>query len=183
MNTAAIDGILGFWFAEGMEQQWFEKSDDFDNQVRELLLPHYEAALAGDCADWLDDPRGALALVVLLDQVPRNLFRDSARAFASDAQALAVTRHALAQGYDQRFSQRERVMFYMPLEHCEDLAAQELSCRLTGALDEFPNWLPYAERHREIVARFGRFPHRNAALGRETTAEEAAFLNEPNSSF
>ena len=175
--------VLDFWFAEGMAERWFVKDPAFDAEVRARLLPLHERAAAGELAAWRASARGCLALVILLDQVPRNVFRDDPRAFTSDAQALTITKHARNRGFDRALPQIERVFLYLPLEHCESLADQELCVTLIGALDENPEWRDHAVRHRDIVARFGRFPHRNAALGRETTLEEAAFLELPDSSF
>ena len=121
--------------------------------------------------------------MLLFDQAPRNLFRDKVEAYALDPRARAITRQAVAAGLDRRLTQQQRLFLYLPLEHSEDLPDQELSVELIGQLDEDPDWLVYAERHREIVQRFGRFPHRNGVLGRESTREEAAFLTQPNSSF
>ena len=177
------EDVLGLWFAPGNEAKWFEKDEAFDQAIKGALLPLYERAAAGDLDAWLEDERGCLALCILLDQVPRNLFRGLARAFATDEKARAVTYHVIERGLGQSMTQYERCFLLMPLEHSEDLADQELCCRLMAELGDEPDWLTYAERHREIIARFGRFPHRNEALGRETTAEEAAFLKEPNSSF
>jgi uncharacterized protein (DUF924 family) len=181
--AATPDDVLAFWFAPGMEERWFKKDPAFDEEVRQILLPLNEQAAAGQLDDWRQSARGALALVILLDQVPRNLFRGEPRAFATDAKALAVTKRGLQQGLDQALRQAERVFLYLPLEHSEDLADQELCVTLIGALDENPKWHDYALRHRDVVARFGRFPHRNAVLGRANTPEEAAFLKEPGSSF
>ena len=161
----------------------FKADEAFDQEVRRALLPLYEQAAAGRLDHWQESANGALALVILLDQVPRNLFRGEPRAFATDARALAVTKRALAEGLDRKLRQVGRVFLYLPLEHCEDLADQEYCVQLIGALDENPDWADYARRHRDVIARFGRFPHRNAVLGRETTPEEAAFLQEPGSSF
>jgi uncharacterized protein (DUF924 family) len=122
-------------------------------------------------------------LCVLLDQVPRNLFRGQGRAFASDAAARAIAREAIDQGFDRNLPQPQRLFLYLPFEHSESLADQDESVRLIGALDENPTWKDYAIRHRDVIARFGRFPHRNAALGRRNTAEETAFLATPGSSF
>ncbi|MDH3910199.1 MAG: DUF924 domain-containing protein [Rhodospirillales bacterium] len=181
--TATADDVLEFWFAPGMEKRWFKKDAAFDDEVRRALLELHGQAAAGALEDWRQSARGALALVILLDQVPRNLFRGDPRAFATDARALAVTKRALQEGLDKTLRQAERMFLYLPLEHCEDLADQDLCVTLTGSLDENPEWHGYAVRHRDVVARFGRFPHRNAALGRETTPEEQAFLKEPGSSF
>ena len=182
-HDQAWEPILAFWFAPGMEARWFRKDPAFDTEVRAHLQAPHEAAVAGDHADWEAAPRGALALVLLLDQVPRNLYRDDPRAFASDAEALRIARAAIERGDDQSLRQVERVFLYLPLEHSEALADQEDCVRLTGTLDENPEWLDYAERHRDIIARFGRFPHRNAVLGRVSTPEEDEFLTQPGSSF
>jgi uncharacterized protein (DUF924 family) len=181
--AATPDDVLEFWFAPGMEERWFKKDAAFDDEVRQALLELYEQAAAGTLVVWRQSARGALALVILLDQVPRNLFRGDPRAFATDAEALAVTKRTLEGGLDKALRQAERVFLYLPLEHSEDLADQELCVTLTGALDENPEWHDYALRHRDVVARFGRFPHRNAVLGRANTPEEEAFLKEPGSSF
>lgn len=178
-----IDSLIAFWFGEGMKERWFAKDPEFDALVRRKLLPDYEAARDGRLSDWKGSARGCLALCILLDQVPRNVFRDSARAYATDDQAREVTHHALARGFQRQLTQVERLFLYLPLEHSEDLEDQQLCCRLIADLDEDPKRLDYAERHRDIVARFGRFPHRNAALGRPSTAEEQAFLKEPDASF
>jgi uncharacterized protein (DUF924 family) len=178
-----IDAVLDFWFADGMPERWFKKDAAFDAEVRTRLAAAYESAAAGGLDDWRDSPEGCLALCILLDQVPRNMFRDDPRAFATDAKALAITRHALAHGFDRRLGQSRRMFLYLPLEHSERLADQELCCALMAPLDQNPAWHDYAVRHRDIVARFGRFPHRNAVLGRATTPAEAAFLAEAGSSF
>ncbi len=179
----AWEPILAFWFAPGMAERWFRKDPAFDVEVRARLQAPHEAAVAGGYAAWAESPRGALALVILLDQVPRNLYRDDPRAFASDAAALRVARAAIERGDDKRLEQVERLFLYLPLEHSESLADQEDCVRLFGMLDENPEWQDYAERHRDIIARFGRFPHRNAVLGRVCTPEEDEFLTRPGSSF
>ena len=183
-NSADIQiEILEFWFAPGRDENWFEKSAEFDIAVRTALLPHYEPAASGAYDDWLDTPRGCLALAILLDQVPRNVFRDDPRAFATDEKARQVVCHAVAQGLDAQLSQTERLFLYMPLEHSESLADQDRCVELVAKLDADPSWLDYAERHRQIIARFGRFPHRNRVLNRRSTESEEAFLCEPDSSF
>jgi uncharacterized protein (DUF924 family) len=179
----AVEHVLAFWFAEGREAQWFEGGEAFDRAVAEALGPLYEQAATGALDAWAGGPRGALALIILLDQVPRNLYRGSARAFATDAKARAVCHAALAAGHDAALAtEAEKVFLYLPLEHSEDPADQERSVALFERLSD-PTFRRYAELHRDVIARFGRFPHRNRALGRETTREEAAFLKEPNSSF
>lgn len=175
--------VVAFWFAPGREKQWFGGGEVFDKEVDEALSAAHQRAVAGDLDSWQTTPQGCLALCILLDQVPRNIFRGTPRAFASDEAALAVTRHALAGGFDESLTQVERLFLYLPLEHSEDLADQVTCMRLVRSLDENPEWLRYAEAHRDIIARFGRFPHRNAILGRESTDDEVAFLKEPGSSF
>lgn len=175
--------VLAFWFAEGREAQWFGGGEAFDALVREALLPAHEEAVSGALDHWRETAKGCLALCILVDQVPRNLFRGTPRAFASDPQALAVTRHALERGFDGELSQVERLFLYLPLEHSEALDDQETCVRLTAGLTENAEWQSYAEAHRDVIARFGRFPHRNAVLGRASTPEEEAFLKEPGSSF
>ena len=177
------DAVLDFWFAEGMEERWFVKDEAFDATVRETLGAAYEQAADGVFEGWRRSPRGCLALVLLLDQVPRNLFRDDPRAYATDRQARSVACFAVERGFDRRLSQCERCFLYLPFEHSEDLADQERCVDLMAALDEDPRWRDYAAQHRDIVARFGRFPHRNRCLGRESTREEALFLETPDSSF
>ncbi|WP_338089144.1 DUF924 family protein [Nannocystis pusilla] len=140
-------------------------------------------AASGALDGWGAAPRGALALVILLDQFPRNMFRGTPEAFASDAKAREVANAALDAGHEHALTQEERLFLYLPLEHSEELADQERCVELMRALDETPMWLDYAVRHRDVIARFGRFPHRNAVLGRESTAEECEFLMQPGSSF
>jgi len=144
-------------------------------------LPLWEQAVLGGFAQWQSTPLAALALVVVLDQFSRNMFRGMPRAFAGDPAALAAAAGIVERGFDRLLSAQERTFVYMPFEHAEDLAAQNRSLALFGALD--PNDMEYARRHHEIIARFGRFPHRNAVLGRESTPEEIEFLKRPGSSF
>ena len=178
-----IAEVVEFWFGPGMKERWFECDPAFDAEVRARLGAPHERAAGGELGAWRDSAEGCLALIVLLDQAPRNLFRGQARAFATDAAARELTGHALAQGFEAALTQDQRGFLYLPLEHSETLDDQEASVRLTAALDEDPAWHDYAVRHRDIIARFGRFPHRNAALGRRSTPEEEAFLEQPNSSF
>ncbi len=178
-----ISGILDFWFAPGMAERWFKKDPGFDREVRERLGGLYERAASGALGHWRTNAEGCAALVILLDQVPRNMFRGQARAFATDEAARAVIRHALDRGFDGKLTQDQRGFLYMPLQHSETLDDQELSVRLTSRPGEDPRWHKWAVPHRDIIARFGRFPHRNAVLGRESTPEEAAFLKQPGASF
>ncbi|MFQ5783935.1 MAG: DUF924 family protein [Alphaproteobacteria bacterium] len=181
--------ILAFWFGapgdpdHGRPRKiWFEKDAALDAEVRRCFLADYKGAAAGALDHWQETPRGALALIVLLDQFPRNMFRDDPRAYASDAKARAVARRAIDAGFDRALPPIERRFLYLPFEHSEDLADQRRSVALFRDLGDKAS-IEWATRHLEIVERFGRFPHRNAALGRETTPEEAAFLKEPDSSF
>ncbi len=179
----SAEDVVAFWFAEGRREQWFRGGPAFDRLVEEVLGPAYGKAAEGAFENWAGSPQGALALVLLLDQVPRNMFRSSPQAFATDATARRVTHAAVEAGFDKGLSQVERLFLYMPLEHSEAIDDQELGCRLMAELAEDPDWLDYARQHRDVIARFGRFPHRNAVLGRPCTPEEEAFLKEPGSSF
>lgn len=172
-----------FCFEDRPREHWFRKDPGFDAELRERFGEAVEAALAGALDHWADRPDGALALVMLLDQVPGNIFRDSPRAFAGDAQALAVARRILAEGWDAEYRSAGRTFAYLPLEHSEELADQEECVRRFEAWGGDPGGLEFARRHRDIIARFGRFPHRNAVLGRESTPEETGFLKQPGSTF
>lgn len=174
--------VLAFWFAPGRDAQWFDGGESFDAEVRAALGPLCECALAGGLAAWEATAAGLRALVLLLDQAPRNLFRKDPRAWAGDPEARRLARVALARGDDLGLTADERSFLYLPFEHSEDLADQFLSEALFATLGK-DDYAFFATRHREIVERFGRFPHRNAVLGRETTSEEEAFLKEPHSSF
>ena len=178
-----IAAILRYWFDEAGPQKWFGGGPAFDDEVRTRLGLLHGRAAAGELAGWAATSDGALALLLLLDQVPRNIFRGTPRAFATDAAALAVARRAVAADLDLAQPVPRRVFFYLPFEHSETLADQQTSERLTRERSGEANAILYAVRHREIIERFGRFPHRNAILGRPSTAEELEFLKEPNSSF
>ena len=182
-SQTAIAAIVDFWFAAGMEKRWFIRDPVFDGEVRERLAEGHERAATGGLDDWRNTAAGCVALCVLLDQVPRNLFRGQGRAFATDAEARAVAVYALKHDLDRTLPQAQRLFLYLPFEHSESLADQDTSVRLFGQLDDDPQWLDYAKRHRDVIARFGRFPHRNEALGRSSTAEEKTFLATPGSSF
>jgi uncharacterized protein (DUF924 family) len=172
--------ILDFWFhGDAERKEWFRKDEAFDKEIRANFLGLYEEAERGGLASWLESPADCLALVILLDQFPRNMFRGSARAFATDPRALAAARHAVDAGYDKRVGEVARTFFYLPFEHSESLADQERALQL---FDGQPNF-EWARKHWEIVRRFGRFPHRNAVLGRQSTPAEIEFLKEPGSSF
>lgn len=175
--------VLDFWFGDAAKPNWFAKSDRFDAEVRARLGAPFEAAAAGGLDDWREEARSCLALVILLDQVPRNLFRDTPRAFATDARALAVAELAVGRGYDAGLSPEERVFLYLPFEHSEDIGIQRRSVDLFRRNVGPGIFLDYAQRHLDIVERFGRFPHRNRILGRRSTEEEIEFLKQPDSAF
>jgi uncharacterized protein (DUF924 family) len=178
--TAKPQDVLGFWTAAG-PAKWFAKSDAFDDAIRLKFEPVHLAAARGKYDDWSAQAEGALALVILLDQFPRNLYRDSGHAFATDGKARAIAAAAVAAGHDKAVAPELRVFFYMPYEHSESLADQEAGITLfEGLLKDIgdADSLKWALLHRDIVARFGRFPHRNKALGRGTTPAEQAFLDE-----
>lgn len=167
--------IVRFWHDAGPDR-WFNKDTAFDDEIRERFLAAHEAAAAGELAAWEADAEGALALMILLDQFPRNMFRDTARAFATDPLARAIAAGALVRGFDAQVPADMRTFFYLPFEHSEDMADQERALTLYKAAGEADN-LKWAELHADIIRRFGRFPHRNAVLGRATTPEEQAFLD------
>ncbi|TQS73832.1 DUF924 domain-containing protein [Rhodobacteraceae bacterium] len=167
--------VRAFWFAPEVEKKWFLKDENFDGEVRDRFMATYEAARGDRLTNWRATAEDTLSLCLVLDQFPRNMFRGSRRAFESDAQALAVAQGAVNQGFDQEVAKERRAFFYLPFMHAEDLAVQDRAVALYTALGQEPN-LGYAKEHRDIIARFGRFPHRNAALGRESTSEERAFL-------
>ncbi len=180
--------ILDFWFGEedGFREAWFRRDDEFDREIHDRFREDYEKAAAGELDDWKSSPRGALALILLLDQFPRNLFRDAPRAYATDEKAREIADYAVSTGLDRGVRPIERTFVYLPFEHSEDVEDQRRSVELFLALDselDTPDILDYAVRHREVIERFGRFPHRNEILGRASTPEEAAFLGERNSSF
>ena len=174
--------VLAFWFDECAPEQWFRKDDTFDALLRDRFGALHAEAAGGGLAAWEESADGRLALLLLLDQMSRNIHRDYPRAFAQDDRARAVARRAIAAG-DHVFAPRDRALFlYLPFEHSEEAADQLLSVTLFRALGD-ADLLDYADRHRVIVDRFGRFPHRNAILGRASTPDELAFLEQPNSSF
>lgn len=170
--------VLDFWFGQD-RKVWFEKNPTFDEEIRARFMPLFESAAAGTLASWTNSPRSALALVILLDQFPRNMFRGQPRAFATDPMALEAARTIVAQGWDKAFTEDEQTFAYLPFEHSEALEDQEQSLRLFTGNANFE----WARRHWDIIRRFGRFPHRNAILGRESTPEEIAFLRTPGSGF
>jgi uncharacterized protein (DUF924 family) len=181
--------VIAFWFGApplASRREWFARSDEFDESIRQRFGTLVERALAGPLG-WGDDAASRLAEIVVLDQFPRNLFRGQARAFAGDARARSIALALIGAGADQALHPLQRWFVYLPLEHAEDLALQDRSVALFEALaaadPETAGALDYAHRHREVIRRFGRFPHRNAALGRSSTADELACLAQPGSGF
>ena len=178
-----IQQILSFWFEEITPEHWFTKSDDFDQLLRDQFEGLVIQGLNGQLDRWAAEKQGCLALVLLLDQMTRNIYRDTPKAFAGDEIALALSLRAVAQKWvEEEEIEAKRQFFLMPMMHSEDIDIQEKSLPLFSAHTSEHTY-NYAARHRDIVARFGHFPHRNAILGRPSSAEEIAFLAEPNSSF
>jgi len=166
--------VVTFWREAG-PQRWFKKDDAFDHEIAERFLPLHAEASAGKLDDWLDDAQGSLALILVLDQFSRNLFRDSPKAFAQDPKALEIAERSLRNGFDGQTEADLRCFFYLPLEHSESLSDQDRCVALIHALGD-AEYLKYAIVHRVIIRRFGRFPHRNEVLGRHTSPAEQAFL-------
>jgi uncharacterized protein (DUF924 family) len=176
--------VLHFWFVESQPSQWFQKNDAFDKQIRDRFSMIVDMARDGLCDGWAVDAEGALALCIVLDQFPRNIFRNSAEAFASDEKALNIAKRAIRNGFDQVLPPIKRRFIYLPFEHSEAMEDQDRSVALFETMrDEDPVGYEYALRHRDVIARFGRFPHRNSALGRASTAEEVAYLKQPGAGF
>jgi uncharacterized protein (DUF924 family) len=183
--------VLTFWFGEGAEygrrhKRWFEKDERFDRVVRDRFARLHAEMREGAHRDWLEDARACLARIIVLDQFSRHIYRGSAQAFSTDPLALEAARHLVERGWDKTLLPVERMFAYLPFEHSEALEDQERSCELCEALNGFPEVADthsYALAHRDIIRRFGRFPHRNAALGRASTPEEVEFLKQPGSSF
>jgi uncharacterized protein (DUF924 family) len=167
--------VLAFWHAAGPDS-WFDKDEAFDAAIREKFLKTYEAAAAGQLSAWETSAEGALALLIVLDQFPRNMFRGNARTYAADPEARAVADRAVARGFDRAVDVRMRQFIYLPFGHSEKLADQERSVALARANCEAET-VRWIEHHADIIRRFGRFPHRNALLGRTTTPDEQAYLD------
>ena len=200
-NLTTPETILDFWFgstpddtvvAKEQADLWWSKNKATDDEIRRRFEIYLILAVSEQLNDWLSTPRGRLALIILTDQFPRNIYRDTARAFSCDEKALTWCIEGLEQKIDRKLRLIERVFFYLPLEHGEYIEHQDLSVKCFSELAAdvpgeqksiFEDYLSYAIRHREIIERFGRFPHRNKVLGRESTPEELAFLSEPESSF
>lgn len=188
--------VLEFWFGtldpaqlsySGRRKVWFGRDSAFDDAIRQRFLNTYQQAAVNGLDYWRDTPLGTLALILVLDQFPRNMFRNSPQAFATDEKARAIASDAVEHQLDQQLHAVQRLFMYLPLEHSEAIADQDRSVRLFEALTnqapELIDCLDYAQRHRDVIERFGRFPHRNVILGRESTEAELEFLKQPGSSF
>ncbi|TFH86410.1 DUF924 domain-containing protein [Billgrantia azerbaijanica] len=181
-DPPGADAVLDFWFRELAPAQWFRKDPALDAAIAERFGALLDAAVRGELWTWRRSPPGRLAEVIVLDQFSRNTHRDTPRAFAADPIALVLAQEAVAQGLDQALPTRRRVFLYMPYMHSESLAIHDEALRLFDQPGLEEN-LRYERHHRDILVRFGRYPHRNAILGRESTPEELAFLEQPGSSF
>jgi uncharacterized protein (DUF924 family) len=185
--------ILDFWFGSPNQPDygkpkpfWFDKQPDIDDKVRTLFLEDYQKAAGGFLDQWINTPETCLALILLLDQFPRNMFRNTPQAYATDWEALSIAQQAIAKGFDRQLIPIQRWFIYIPFEHSENLADQRKCIKLFQQLSHDPESAKAIEaafKHKEIIARFGRFPHRNEILGRVSTPEEEDFLQEPGSGF
>jgi uncharacterized protein (DUF924 family) len=178
--VTTAEQVLAFWFSH--RDDWWNKSPGFDAEVRDRFQALHAAMLRGEHDAWRDEARSALAYVIVLDQLSRNMFRDQARMYVGDTPALDAARTAIERSFDAGLDKDEKAFLYMPFMHSEALADQERAVELFAAVGNEYN-SRYAVQHRDIVARFGRFPHRNALLGRASTEEETEFLKQPGSSF
>ncbi len=176
--------VLQFWFVELLPENWFGSSDEIDRQIENRFGALLAQASEGGCDDWADSPRGLLALVIVLDQFSRNIHRDSARAYAQDEAAQDLVLKAIDKGWDDKLGLDQRQFLYMPLMHAEDRELQRLCVQKFEALEKSAREITgFAERHRDIVERFGRFPYRNEVLGRSSTEEEREFIEEKGNPF
>ncbi len=176
--------ILDFWFNETKPQQWFQVSEEFDQAIVERFKEPYEMAARGEFDEWQKSADGALALCILLDQMPRNMFRGTPKAFETDKKALIISKYAISKGLDQVLSPQKRRFIYLPFEHSENLNDQRRSVELFEKMkDEDKLGYDYALRHLDVIEKYGRFPHRNKILGRQNTPEEEEYLTQPDAGF
>ena len=176
--------ILKFWFEETKSAQWFQKNPDFDAEIIARFESDYNLASQGMYDGWMNSDKGCLALIILLDQFPRNMFRDTSQMFATDHKALTIAKHAVDKQFDQAMNLHEKVFTYLPFEHSEDIKDQEQSLKLfERTKNEDPTFYDYAIRHYDVIEKFGRFPHRNNILKRDNTQMEEDYLAQPNSGF
>ena len=182
MTTTTHNEILDFWFREIEPRQWYRKDASFDREIARRFAAVHRAACACELHHWRSSAAGRLAEIIVLDQFSRNLHRDTARAYAADSQALSLAQEAIAAGSDRELEASQRSFLYMPFMHSESRLIHQQALQLFRASGLQDN-LKYELRHLQIIERFGRYPHRNAALGRQSTAEELEFLSQPGSSF
>ncbi|MFC1720581.1 DUF924 family protein [Pseudomonadota bacterium] len=181
--TTGYQDIIDFWFSERVRKMWWGKDEAFDEEIRTRFADVHQKAAANELIVWRQTPAGRLAEVIVLDQFPRNMFRDQAAAFATDERARQCTREAVAAGADQALPAQQRAFLYMPLMHSESAADHEEAVSLFSSDPGLKNILDFELKHKAIIDRFGRYPHRNKVLGRTSTPEEEAFLQQPDSSF
>ena len=174
-DQQAIQDLIDFWFADANKPRWYDSNPAFDDMCRERFEALSSRAASGELDGWAESAEGALALIILLDQIPRNIYRGTKRAFASDQLAVTVAKHVIQAGTDQALDPEKRKFLYLPFMHSETLEEQERSVALATAMGD-EKMLRYAKEHADIIQRFGRFPHRNTLLGRPNTDDEAAFL-------
>jgi uncharacterized protein (DUF924 family) len=176
--------ILSFWFDETQPKQWFQVNEDFDRTVTERFSEPYDMAVSGDFDTWKNSADGALAYCILLDQMPRNMFRGTPKAFTTDGKALVTAKYAISKGFDQVLPPIKRRFIYLPFEHSENINDQRKSVELFEKMKgDDPLGYDYAVRHRDVIDKFGRFPHRNKILGRPNTPEEEDYLAQPDAGF
>ena len=175
--------IIDFWFSERVRKNWWSKDEAFDQEIRSHFSGVHRLASEGGLTAWRQTPQGRLAEIIVLDQFPRNMFRDQADAFATDQLARRCTREAVAAGADQALTPQQRAFLYMPLMHSESRADHEEAVRLYSSHPDLKHNLDFELKHKVIIDRFGRYPHRNAVLGRTSTPDELEFLQQPGSSF
>lgn len=181
-RSTTPNDVLNFWFSERVKPLWFKKSDEFDREIKQKFIDTYQLAKTGALDSWRNRAADTLALIIVLDQFPRNMFRNTAQAFATDNMAVELTKYAVSNNYQQDLTIEQQVFLYMPLMHSESRVDQALCVELLEELGKKDN-LKYAIKHQEVINRFGRFPHRNCILGRESTLAEKEFLTQPGSSF
>ena len=182
VQTAGPDAVISFWFEELKPEDWYTKNDALDRDIAERFGAMHLALAGSIPQQWWSSAEAVLALIIVFDQFPRNIYRGTPLAFATDCLALKEARSAIDAGLDQLVDAKRRIFFYMPFEHSEVLADQDQAVELISRLDD-EEYTRYAHAHRDVIVRFGRFPHRNAILGRENTAEETAYLAQPGSGF
>jgi len=181
-QNITADDIISFWFDEITPQDWWKKNDDFDQKIKDKFHTVYQKAAAGELFMWRKTPLSSLAEVIILDQFPRNMFRDTPKAFATDNLALCLTQNAIDKGYDIELNPSQKSFLYMPMMHSESLRIHKRAVELFGA-PGMENNLNFELKHKTIIDKFGRYPHRNDILERTSTQQEVDFLKEPNSSF